>query len=31
MSEITGNGVFSGNQTLPTDSGGQWSGSYDLG
>ena len=31
FAKITGNGVFSGKQTSPTDSGGTWSGSYNLG
>ncbi len=31
FANITGNGVFSGKQTSPTDSGGSWSGSYSLG
>ena len=31
FAKVTGNGVFNGKQTSPTDSEATWSGSYDLG
>jgi len=31
FAKITGNGVFNGKQTSPTDSEATWTGTYDLG